>query len=159
MLTSNESHTLHPASYLIWHRQVPANVTILAWRLLRNRLPTKDNLVVHDIISHDAQLCVNGCGKAETAQHLFITYNKFQDLWYLVRDCIGVFTSEPFCISDHFVQFSHSIGGFLAQRSFMQLICLTCVWVSWPERNNHLFNHKDNLIDQLLHNVKIHSYW
>jgi len=27
--------------------------SILAWRPLRNRLPTKDNLVAHDIISHE----------------------------------------------------------------------------------------------------------
>ncbi|GAU16213.1 hypothetical protein TSUD_298450 [Trifolium subterraneum] len=30
---------------LIWHKQVPLNVSIFAWRLLRDRLPTKANLV------------------------------------------------------------------------------------------------------------------
>ena len=30
---------------LVWHKQVPLKVSILAWRLLQNRLPTKLNLV------------------------------------------------------------------------------------------------------------------
>jgi hypothetical protein len=46
-------------SNLIWHKQVALKVFVLAWRLLRNRLPTKDNLVACNIINQDAQLCVN----------------------------------------------------------------------------------------------------
>jgi len=49
-------------SDLIWHKQVSLKVSILAWRLLRNRLPTKDHLVTRDIISQDLQLCVTDCG-------------------------------------------------------------------------------------------------
>ncbi|CAJ2641136.1 unnamed protein product [Trifolium pratense] len=33
------------ADNLIWHSQVSLKVSISAWRLLRDRLPTKDNLV------------------------------------------------------------------------------------------------------------------
>jgi hypothetical protein len=29
----------------IWHQQIPSKVSVFVWRLLRNRLPTKDNLV------------------------------------------------------------------------------------------------------------------
>jgi hypothetical protein len=29
----------------VWHMQAPLKVSLFAWRLLRNRLPTKDNLV------------------------------------------------------------------------------------------------------------------
>jgi hypothetical protein len=58
---------------LIWHKQAPLKVSIMAWRLLRNRLPTKENLVVRGIISHDNQLCVTGCGGIKTAHHLFLS--------------------------------------------------------------------------------------
>jgi hypothetical protein len=37
-------------SDLILHKQVPLKVLVLAWRLLRDRLPTKDNLVRRHII-------------------------------------------------------------------------------------------------------------
>jgi len=29
----------------VWHKQVPLKVSVFVWRLFRNRLPTKDNLV------------------------------------------------------------------------------------------------------------------
>jgi len=35
---------------LVWHKQVPLKVSILAWRLLRDMLPTKNNLLRLDII-------------------------------------------------------------------------------------------------------------
>ncbi|MCH85634.1 HcrVf2 protein-like protein [Trifolium medium] len=60
LLTTMDAVTATVASDLIWHNQVPLKVSILAWRLLRNRLPTKDNLVARNIISHDARFCVNG---------------------------------------------------------------------------------------------------
>ncbi|MCI14847.1 70 kDa peptidyl-prolyl isomerase [Trifolium medium] len=60
------------ASDLIWHKQVPLKVSVLAWRLLRNKLLAKDNLVRRNIIAHDSQMCVSGCGGLETTRHLTI---------------------------------------------------------------------------------------
>lgn len=52
-LTSQEFLSFDGTSDFIWHKQVPLKVSIMAWRLLRNRLPTKDNLVARGIISHE----------------------------------------------------------------------------------------------------------
>lgn len=38
---------------------------------MRNKLPTRDNLFQHGVISHDAQHCVSGRGKVETTNDLF----------------------------------------------------------------------------------------
>ncbi|GAU41193.1 hypothetical protein TSUD_26180 [Trifolium subterraneum] len=75
--------TLHAADDLIWHPQVPLKVSILAWRLLRDRLPTKGNLVTRGILSPEAHFCVSGCGAVESAQHLFLSYSTFGQLWPL----------------------------------------------------------------------------
>jgi len=64
----------------VWHKQVPLKVFICVWRLLRNRLPTKDNLVRREIISQEAHYCVSGCGKVESAQHLFLHCALFSSL-------------------------------------------------------------------------------
>jgi hypothetical protein len=77
------------AEDLIWHNQVPLKVSVFAWRLLRDRLPTKSNLVNRGVVYPEASLCVSGCGIAETAQHLFLTCSDFASLWHLVRDWIG----------------------------------------------------------------------
>jgi hypothetical protein len=67
VLTDVGFHGVEASSDLIWHKQVSLNVFVLAWRLLRNRLPTKDNLTTRNIIYHDSQVCMTGCGGFETS--------------------------------------------------------------------------------------------
>ena len=81
LLTSQVHHVVDAADNLIWHKHVPLKVSILAWRLLRNRLPTKENLLNRGIIPTDANLCVTGCGKAESAVHLFLHCDILGTLW------------------------------------------------------------------------------
>jgi hypothetical protein len=84
---------------LIWHKQVPLKVSVLAWRLLYNRLPTRDNLVRRHIIAYDAQLCVIGCGGVKTAHHLFMSCPVLASLWCLVRNWVGISAADLFLIS------------------------------------------------------------
>ncbi|WJX67068.1 hypothetical protein P8452_51564 [Trifolium repens] len=46
ILTAQGDLDMTVTSDLIWHQQVPLKVSVMAWRLLRNRLPTKDNLLI-----------------------------------------------------------------------------------------------------------------
>ncbi|GAU48931.1 hypothetical protein TSUD_373400 [Trifolium subterraneum] len=50
LLTSLVPPEVDAMSNFLWHKQVPVKVSVLAWRLLRNRLSTKDNLVARHII-------------------------------------------------------------------------------------------------------------
>jgi hypothetical protein len=114
-------------------------VSILVWRLLRYRLPTKTNLVSRGILAPEFHDCVTGCGGIETARHLFLSCSTFGSLWALVRSWIGFSAVDAFSLTDHFVQFTYSAGGLRARRSFLQLVWLACVWVVWNERNLLVF--------------------
>ncbi|GAU41107.1 hypothetical protein TSUD_139760 [Trifolium subterraneum] len=129
LLSSHGSATTDEAEKLIWHPQVPLKVSIFAWRLLRDRLPKKINLVTQGILSPAAHFCVSGCGAAKSAHHLFISCSTFGPLWALVRSWIGITAMDSTYLRDHFVRFTSSAGGSRAHRSFMQLIWLACVWV------------------------------
>jgi hypothetical protein len=98
-MTSQDSVTLDAAEDLIWHAPVPLKVSIFAWRLLRDKLPTKANLVSRGILSSATHLCVSGCGEAESAHHLFISCGTFGSIWALVRMWISIlvvdYTSLP----------------------------------------------------------------
>ncbi|PNX66610.1 70 kDa peptidyl-prolyl isomerase, partial [Trifolium pratense] len=101
---------------------VSVKVSVFAWRFFRNRLPTKDNLAMRNIIPHDSQLCVTSCGGTETAHHLFLSFPVFTPLWYLLISWIGISSVDLSLLQDHFVPFIHSFGGQRACRSFMRLI-------------------------------------
>ena len=65
----------------IWHKNVPLKVVLFVWRLLHDRLPTKDNLHRRHVIDSDTQICVSGCGLIETSTHLFLHCNLFGSVW------------------------------------------------------------------------------
>jgi hypothetical protein len=131
------------ATTLIWHKQVPVKASVLAWRLLCNRLPTRDNLVRHHIIAPNAHFCVNGCGGEETTQHVFLSCPVFAPLHGLIRSWVGISSADPVSIQDHFVRFTYSAGGSRAWRSFLQLLWLCSIWVVLHERNNRIFKAKE----------------
>ncbi|GAU23941.1 hypothetical protein TSUD_181300 [Trifolium subterraneum] len=158
LLTFQDSVSLHAANGLIWHPQVPMKVSILAWRLLRDRLPTKANLVTRGILSPEAHFCVSGCGAVESAQHLFLSCSTFGPLWHMVSSWIGSPLVDSHTIPDHFAQFTLSGGGSRGCRSFMQLIWLVSVWVVWNERNSRCFSGSTNSLQHMLDKIKNYSY-
>ncbi|CAJ2662943.1 unnamed protein product [Trifolium pratense] len=158
LLTSQDSVTLDDADNLIWHLQVPLKVSIFAWRLLRDRLPTRANLVTRGVLSTTGATCVFGCGVTESAHHLFLSCGISGPLWDLVRDWIGISLVDSTSLRDHFVQFTASSGGSRARRSFLQLVWLACVWVIWTERNHRLFKGSMGTPHILLDKIKLFSF-
>ena len=63
-----------------WLKHVPLKVSVFVRRLLRNRLPTKDNLLRRRALHQDDITCVGGCGCQETSHHLFVRCNTFGGL-------------------------------------------------------------------------------
>jgi hypothetical protein len=103
LLTNMDVPDVVATSHLIWHKQVPLKVYVLALRLFRNRLPTKDNLVTCNIIQQDVQFCVTGCGELESAQHLFLFCPIFAPLWTSIRSWIGISFADRNLLQDHFL--------------------------------------------------------
>jgi hypothetical protein len=74
---------------VIWNKIALLKVSLFAWRLLNNRLPTKDNLIRRGMTRLDSILCADGCWIAKTSNHLFLGCNFSYFLWneiiHLVR--------------------------------------------------------------------------
>ena len=79
----------------VWLKQIPPKVSLLVWRLLQNRLPTKDNLSRWGVIHGNALTCVAGCGASETALHLFLNCDISSGLWADVQLWLGIFSVTP----------------------------------------------------------------
>ena len=137
---------------------MPLKVSILTWRLLRDRWPTKNNLLRRGIISTANSFCLAGCEQVETVQHLFLHCDLSSSLWQQVQNWIGVSGVDHQSIQTHFIQFSSCLGGSRERRSFLQLLWLLCIWLVWNDRNNRLFNNSHCSTMDLLEKVKFHSY-
>jgi len=102
---------LDDSDNLIWHTQVPLKVSLLAWRLLRDRLPTKINLQNRGIITVVDTYCSTGCGQFESAPHLFLQCDTFATIWQQVLFWIGVSGVDHYNLRAHFVQFTNCLGA------------------------------------------------
>ena len=103
---------------LAWHKQAPLKASIVAWRLLKDRLPTRLNLHKRGVFEAATTSCVSGCGIAESAPHLFLHCPVFGSLWQHIRSQLDVSGADPQNISEHLHQFIHSTGHSKAPRSF-----------------------------------------
>jgi len=106
----------------IWHQQIPSKVSVFVWRLLRNRLSTKDNLLRRRIISHEDSACVAGCGKQETTNHLFLGCDIFGLLWAQVWLWLGISSVSQVDITQHFTQFINMPGMSRSSTLFFRII-------------------------------------
>ena len=79
----------------VWHKHIPSKVSLLVWRLLRNRIPTKDNLEHRRVLSSADRACVFGCGSSESAEHLFLHCIMAGNLWALICNWLGIYFVHP----------------------------------------------------------------
>jgi len=99
ILTEGVNPLMDDALELAWHHQVPLKVSIFAWRLLRNRLPTKANLAARGVLMSEATLCATGCDHVETSEHMFLSCSTSVLLWQHVRNWIGCMGRIPIICS------------------------------------------------------------
>ena len=142
----------------VWHKSIPSKVSFLVWRLLRNRVPTKDNLLHHGILHSTDTACVGGCGTTETANHLFLHYNISSELWYQVWKWIHIFSVHAGELRHHFIQFTKMAGMPRTTHYYFKIIWFSTVWVIWKERNNRIFQQTVTTPFHLLEKVKLNSF-
>jgi len=153
------ANTTDMSSELIWHKDVLLKVSVFVWRLLHNRLPTKDSLGRCDVLLDKNSLCVSGCDGVEPVHHLFLKCNIFGSLWYLVHDWVGVSSVDLYSIMDHFNHYAYLSGGPKKRHSFMRLLWLVTIWVIWRDINDMIFSNKVKSMPHILKKVKCLSMW
>jgi hypothetical protein len=131
---------------------------VFVWRLLRDRLPTKDNLARWRVIQASDTTCPTACGSLETATHLFMGCGTFSSIWYLVLRWLGISAVMPGDLRHHFHQFIHLAGLPRSTHLHLRVIWFASVWVVWKERNNCAFNNAVSNPSTLLEKVKLHSF-
>lgn len=136
----------------IWHKEIPSKVSLMVWRLLRDRLPTKDNLVRRRVLPIGGAACVSGCGHLERASHLFVSCNIFSSLWFHVWSwlCIDFVPSGD--LRQHFIQFTKMAGLSRSTHLYFRIIWFASVWVIWKERNDRVFQNTASDLSTLMLN-------
>jgi len=142
----------------VWQKHIHAKVSLFVWRLLHNRLPTKDNLERRHVLHHTDTACSSGCGELETATHLFLSCDIFSSLWSHIWRWLHISSVLPGDIRQHFIQFTSLAGLPRFTHSFLKSIWCASVWVLWKERNNRVFQNTVSHPSTLVEKLKLHSF-
>lgn len=135
---ANREHNLATSVGGLWKTLAPFKAQIMAWRLLLDRLPTRDNLLKRNMIISSMASC-NCCNaEMETAENLFLACSESRKLWNQMTDWVGVAWAAPKQVGAHREAFSNLLGRGKLKRKLGGL--WTCVvWVLWKWRNAVLF--------------------
>lgn len=106
----------------VWHQLVSSKIYVFSWCLLRNRIPTKTNLLRQRVLHQDNIMCMGCCGCSETAVRLFLDCTTFGSTWYLLWRWLGIDFVPSGELGDHFHQFSQVAGLSRSSYLFFRLI-------------------------------------
>ena len=122
----------------LWKLKVPIRYAVFAWRLLRDRLPTKSNLLRRqvEIVNRTCPFCRSA---EEEARHLFFHCSKIIPIWWESLSWVnnvGVFPQDP---RQHFLQHG-SIAADGLRINRWKCWWLAVTWTIWKKRNDILFS-------------------
>jgi hypothetical protein len=133
------SSLLSFAFNFIWKSGVPSKVCALAWQVLLDRAPTRDNLRRRGVVSMEGALCPLCNEEVETACHLFLHCRKTAMIWYDLYRWLGVVS-----VLSPSVPMSYAVmvgcGSNKKRRKGFSIIWLASLWVLWNARNDVVFN-------------------
>jgi len=80
------------------------------------------------VLRPNVDLCVGGCGKPDDIDHLFLSCEFLEKIWYDISSWLSFTTIHPACVADRLLQFEN-IGGFSKNIcTSLHLILLSRVW-------------------------------
>jgi len=92
-------------NHVLWIKVIPLKVNIFIWRMLLNRIPTKDNLLRRHILSSIDIFCSTANGCIEDRDHLFFQCLVYGCLWNSVYDWLGFASTPQGKLLDLLIQF------------------------------------------------------
>lgn len=136
----------------LWKLKVPNKILVFAWRLLKDRLPTRANLRRRqiEVVDNTCPFCRS---VEENASHLFFRCSKVIPVWWESLSWVRLVGPLPNDPKQHFLQHvAAATEGIGATRWQWWLLALT--WTIWKHRNNlifsnHIFNANQMLDDAI----------
>jgi hypothetical protein len=160
--SSNSVHELDPITVKVlddlWSNNVPSKISIFGWRLLIEKLPTREALYNKGIITNNHERCCVFClREVEDINHIFYNCRIAIQIWNRIFGWMGI-QAIPFAgIQNHFAQFGTCLKG-SHNKKHRHIIWLATTWCIWRKRNNIVFRGESMNISSLVEQI-IYIAW
>jgi hypothetical protein len=142
----------------IWKSPAPSKVAGLAWLVLLDRVPTRENLFRRKIIQGEEDQCCVFCGEhTESVQHLFVYCGFVLQIWEQVFVWLRLNFSLPHSISS-MLNLLGTTSGSKHSRKGMVMIWSAVIWGIWRHRNKIIFDNGVKDSAKLLEDIKLMAW-
>ncbi|XP_058727126.1 uncharacterized protein LOC131598556 [Vicia villosa] len=125
---------------LVWRMQVPFKTKAFGWRLLINKLPTKDLLKIRGMIFLDDSVKCAFCNSAhETLEHLFFKCYVVKLIWRDIAEWIGMSDVTEEDPMGSFMLWYNFCKNMKMKEGRLSCIWLAITWSIWIVRNSIIF--------------------
>ncbi|XP_058750752.1 uncharacterized protein LOC131623747 [Vicia villosa] len=143
------------AKTLVWKSEVPFKIRAFGWRLLANRLPTKDLLMIRGIsLSPEASLCALCKIDPENRDHSFFSCSFVKDIWRDIAMWIGKEGLEEEESHSSFMEWHSFCKSKKVLDRKVDIIWLATSWALWLSRNGVCFREELWSLDNVVWNIK-----
>lgn len=138
---------------------MPSKVKIFGWRLLKDKLATRVQLVKRCILGNsDKSLCAFSCMQVEDSHHLFLNCELLRGVCEKILAWIGI---EPLVGSNCCNQFTDMVK---IMRKHCSPRRAAVIWLGicrciWKQRNIIIFYNGVGDTEEIVHNAKMFSWW
>jgi hypothetical protein len=130
----------------IWRSVVPSKVSALAWQILLDRIPSRENLCKRGVLHYDETRCPLCNTEMETTRHLFLHCPFVSAVWYALNRWLGVMVVPSRDVLMSYGQLVCSGRNRRIRKGFSS-VWLAFVWVIWKVRNDRVFNNVNGDVD------------
>jgi len=136
---------------LIWKSPTPSKVVAFSWSLLLDRIPTRVNLAIHNILEPDSSLLCVLCERhVESSTHLFLHCNVSALIWCGVLNWLEFNFITPPNIFTHFECWNGEANSKRIKKG---------AWLIWKERNERIFNNQRKEVEEIVDEIKAVSWF
>ncbi|RHN43032.1 putative reverse transcriptase zinc-binding domain-containing protein [Medicago truncatula] len=137
----------------LWKSLALSKVVAFAWKALLNRVLTKDNLTLRNVLHpEESTVCVMCDTREESSIHLFLHCKVASEVWSWV--------DYHFLIPPNLFIHWECWSGRRGKKNMLKglwLIWHTTIWVLWKARNDKIFKGINHVTDELVEEIKVLS--
>jgi hypothetical protein len=142
----------------IWESPAPSKVIAFSWQLLLDRIPTRRNLEVRNILPLDTPWECLGCvGSVEDSTHLFLLCPCARWMWGKILNWMGVSIVFPPSLPLLFELVKGAARNAKIHKGFL-LIWHASLWSIWKARNSSIFANGNFSPRAIVEEIKIVSW-
>lgn len=154
----DKEEEVDPLLKKLWCKGVPSKVSSFLWKAIRDRVPTKNNLLRRGIVVDDRdKICTFCFHPLEDIGHLLCSCSFSYDVWRKCFDWLGFEMVGSNILRNHYCQFVTGQGG-KTMKKMLNIIWQSVCWSIWKARNDAIFKGTRINTGDILEGVKFRSW-